>query len=235
MPAQESGRSQLPLVIQVPLRAVYGHPLVVWELLESDEGVEDLLSSVKPSDMDVEAACRQALRKLRTSGAAAKRVAYQQEAHHLRSRKSDLAATYAGSEDPEVLEQKDRARWQGVLAEYIEGAGLPVLQLAQSSLRQFRLGPGCLEIVGPRRRGLGGFFTFGSHKSRDWSGLRLCWTSQIIWSPARPTCQKVLQHSSCRWRSRGLTERADHRVCSERSRGPPSHPWRRRCRPGDGD
>ena len=78
MPVQSSGWSHFPEVMLDKLRSVYGHPLVVWELLDSDEGLDDVLASVNFSDPDVEAACRASLKKLRGRATGAKRVA-----HHL--------------------------------------------------------------------------------------------------------------------------------------------------------
>ena len=135
------------------------------ELLDSDEGLDDLLASVNFSDPDVEAACRASLKKLRARATGAKRVAHHLEAQQVlrrrlprtgdeleqmqscfldmvsasgtvlrRRRRSQLGISLqAAQEDPEVLEQKERARWQAVLAEFIQGAGLPVLRLIQSS------------------------------------------------------------------------------------------------------
>ena len=165
MPVQSSGWSHFPEVMLDKLRSVYGHPLVVWELLDSDEGLDDLMDSVGFSDPDVEAACRASLKKLRARATGVKRVAHHLEAQQVlrprlprtgdeleqmqacfldmvsssgtvlrRRRNSQLGISLqAAQEDPEVLEQKERARWQAVLAEFIRGAGLPVLQLVQSS------------------------------------------------------------------------------------------------------
>ena len=164
MPAQGSGWNLFPEVMLDELRSAYGHPLVVWELLDSDEGLEDLLASVKFSDPDVEAACRMALKKLRTRAAGAKKLALHLETQQIlqprlpqsgdelglmqscfrdlvsasgtvsrKRRHSHLGISLqAAQEDPETLELRERERWQAVLAEFIRGAGLPVLQLVQA-------------------------------------------------------------------------------------------------------
>ncbi|CAE7229727.1 unnamed protein product [Symbiodinium sp. CCMP2592] len=76
MPVPKEGWSHFPPVLREGLQAAYGHPLVAWELLDSDEGLEDLLAAANLSDPEVTSACRDALRKLRDTGAGAKRQAY---------------------------------------------------------------------------------------------------------------------------------------------------------------
>ena len=82
-------------------------------------------------------------------------------------------------EDPEVLEQKEKARWQAVLAEYIRGAELPVLQLVQSCEQDSQVWS---RIFGNRRA------KTLQNRARAWRSFHLwislvrghCWPNSIL-------------------------------------------------------